>query len=66
MIPVSPVILLGGSGAQLWPLSCAGFLKQFLSLTGNESIFQQAAPRMVALGTDDIVRIGGTYGRAQS
>ncbi|MBM3273471.1 hypothetical protein FJY94_09635, partial [Candidatus Kaiserbacteria bacterium] len=51
---VQPVILCGGSGTRLWPLSRAGFPKQFLSLTGNESLFQQAAQRLVALGADDI------------
>lgn len=54
MINVTPVILCGGSGTRLWPLSRAGFPKQFLSLTGNESLFQQAAQRVVALGTGDI------------
>jgi mannose-1-phosphate guanylyltransferase / mannose-6-phosphate isomerase len=54
MINVTPVILCGGSGTRLWPLSRAGFPKQFLSLTGNESLFQQAAHRLVALGSDDI------------
>ncbi len=54
MIKVTPVILCGGSGTRLWPLSRAGFPKQFLSLTGNESLFQQAAQRLVALTADDI------------
>jgi mannose-1-phosphate guanylyltransferase/mannose-6-phosphate isomerase len=54
MINVTPVILCGGSGTRLWPLSRAGFPKQFLSLTGNESLFQQAAQRLVSLGAEDI------------
>jgi mannose-1-phosphate guanylyltransferase/mannose-6-phosphate isomerase len=54
MINVTPVILCGGSGSRLWPLSRAGFPKQFLSLTGNESLFQQAAQRLVALDAKDI------------
>ncbi len=54
MINVTPVILCGGSGTRLWPLSRAGFPKQFLSLTGSESLFQQAAQRLLALGADDI------------
>ena len=54
MIQVTPVILCGGSGTRLWPLSRAGFPKQFLSLTGVESLFQQAAQRLVALGAEDI------------
>jgi mannose-1-phosphate guanylyltransferase/mannose-6-phosphate isomerase len=54
MIQVTPVVLCGGSGTRLWPLSRAGFPKQFLSLTGVESLFQQAAQRLVSLGADDI------------
>ena len=54
MIQVTPVILCGGSGTRLWPLSRAGFPKQFLSLTGVESLFQKAAQRLVALVADDI------------
>ena len=54
MIHITPVILCGGSGTRLWPLSRAGFPKQFLSLTGNESLFQQAAQRLVAVSAEDI------------
>ena len=54
MIHITPVILCGGSGTRLWPLSRAGFPKQFLSLTGNESLFQLAAQRLVAVCADDI------------
>jgi mannose-1-phosphate guanylyltransferase/mannose-6-phosphate isomerase len=54
MIQVTPVILCGGSGTRLWPLSRTGFPKQFLCLTGNESLFQQAAQRLAALGNDSI------------
>lgn len=46
---VQPVILCGGSGTRLWPLSRTGFPKQFLSLTGKESLFQQAVQRLVGL-----------------
>ncbi|MBF0263319.1 MAG: mannose-1-phosphate guanylyltransferase/mannose-6-phosphate isomerase, partial [Magnetococcales bacterium] len=51
---VQPVILCGGSGTRLWPLSRAGFPKQFLCLTGKESLFQQAAKRLLALDTPEI------------
>jgi mannose-1-phosphate guanylyltransferase / mannose-6-phosphate isomerase len=54
MISITPVILCCGSGIRLWSLSRAGFPKEFLSLTGNESLFQQAAQRLMALGSDDI------------
>lgn len=49
MTSIRPVILCGGSGSRLWPLSRTGFPKQFLCLTGNESLFQQAAKRLVSL-----------------
>ena len=54
MIQVTPVILCGGSGTRLWPLSRTGFPKQFLCLTGEHSLFQQAAQRLHQLGHDGI------------
>ncbi len=54
MIKVTPVILCGGAGSRLWPLSRAGFPKQFLCLTGDESLFQLAARRLMALDSTDI------------
>jgi mannose-1-phosphate guanylyltransferase/mannose-6-phosphate isomerase len=51
---VQPVILCGGSGTRLWPLSRAGFPKQFLCLTGSESLFQQAAKRLMGLSAESI------------
>ena len=55
MINVKPVMLCGYSGPPpLWLLSRPGFPKKFLSLTGNESLFEQAAQRLVTVGSDDI------------
>ena len=54
MVNVVPVVLCGGSGTRLWPLSRTGFPKQFLCLTGNESLFQQAAHRLASLGNANI------------
>jgi mannose-1-phosphate guanylyltransferase/mannose-6-phosphate isomerase len=54
MIQATPVILCGGSGTRLWPLSRTGFPKQFLCLTGNDSLFQQAAQRLAGLGNEQI------------
>jgi mannose-1-phosphate guanylyltransferase/mannose-6-phosphate isomerase len=51
-IPVTPVILCGGSGTRLWPLSRNGFPKQFLVLSGNESLFQQAVRRVAGIAGD--------------
>ncbi len=54
MINVKPVILCGGSGTRLWPLSRSGFPKQFLCLTGKESLFQEATKRLMGLSGEDI------------
>lgn len=51
---VTPVILCGGSGTRLWPLSRAGFPKQFLVLSGTTSLFQQAVDRINNIASDDI------------
>jgi mannose-1-phosphate guanylyltransferase/mannose-6-phosphate isomerase len=54
---VTPVILCGGSGTRLWPLSRSGFPKQFLVLSGdgsNQSLFQQAIARINAIGSTKI------------
>jgi mannose-1-phosphate guanylyltransferase/mannose-6-phosphate isomerase len=51
---VQPVILCGGSGTRLWPLSRTGFPKQFLCLTGAESLFQQAAKRLMSLSAESV------------
>src|SRR5471030_714848 len=53
-ISIQPVIMAGGSGTRLWPLSRAGFPKQFLSLGSDESLFQQAVARLVGLASEDI------------
>ncbi|MEI7784018.1 MAG: mannose-1-phosphate guanylyltransferase/mannose-6-phosphate isomerase [Betaproteobacteria bacterium] len=49
---IQPVILCGGSGTRLWPLSRTGFPKQFLCLAGKDSLFQQAAMRLAKLGDE--------------
>ena len=55
VIHVQPVIMAGGSGTRLWPLSRAGFPKQFLVLSGRTSLFQQAAARLQGLAGDHTV-----------
>ena len=55
-ITVIPVILCGGSGTRLWPLSRSGFPKQFLVLSGDhsaKSLFQQAVERLNTLGVSN-------------
>jgi mannose-1-phosphate guanylyltransferase/mannose-6-phosphate isomerase len=40
-----PLILSGGSGTRLWPVSRKHLPKQFLQLTGNTTLFQQTLER---------------------
>ena len=51
---VWPVVMAGGSGTRLWPLSRSGFPKQFLILSGNTSLFQQAVSRLKGLADSRI------------
>jgi mannose-1-phosphate guanylyltransferase / mannose-6-phosphate isomerase len=54
-LAVWPVVMAGGSGTRLWPLSRSGFPKQFLVLGhDSQSLFQQAVARLLALGGDGI------------
>ena len=41
----TPVILSGGSGTRLWPLSRKNLPKQFLALSGSSTLFQQTIER---------------------
>ncbi|MFL6654736.1 MAG: mannose-1-phosphate guanylyltransferase/mannose-6-phosphate isomerase [Sulfurifustis sp.] len=52
-----PVILSGGSGTRLWPLSREHFPKQLLNLVGEESLLQQTVRRLdsVEAAADPIV-----------
>ena len=50
--PVKPVILCGGSGTRLWPLSRKSFPKQFVPLIGNKSLLQLTLERLALLGSE--------------
>lgn len=43
---ITPVILCGGSGTRLWPLSRKAFPKQFSKFFGEESLFQASVRRL--------------------
>lgn len=76
---IVPIILSGGSGTRLWPLSSAAEPKQFHALTGTETLFQQTLKRLSgplfdaaiviankdhqALVTQSLQRAGQTDGR---
>lgn len=46
---ITPVILCGGSGTRLWPLSRASYPKQYLALAGSDTLLQQTVKRVGAL-----------------
>lgn len=48
-----PVILSGGSGTRLWPLSRALHPKQFLSIHGEKSLFQDTLRRLALISEND-------------
>jgi mannose-1-phosphate guanylyltransferase/mannose-6-phosphate isomerase len=47
---IQPVIMAGGSGTRLWPLSRATYPKQFLALTCEQTLFQLATKRALSVG----------------
>lgn len=47
---IHPVLLCGGSGTRLWPLSRKSYPKQFVKLTGEESLYQASAQRLSGEG----------------
>lgn len=46
MRKITPVILSGGTGTRLWPLSRESYPKQLLPLSSDESLLQQTARRV--------------------
>ncbi len=54
---ITPVIMAGGSGTRLWPLSRAGHPKQFLALNGDKTMLQQTAERLSDLPTYESITI---------
>ena len=46
---IQPIILAGGTGSRLWPLSRELYPKQVISLTGELSLLQTTVQRVAAL-----------------
>jgi len=57
---VKALILAGGSGTRLWPLSRQTVPKQFMSVLGGESLLTRTAQRAVAVaGAENVVVVAG-------
>ncbi|MBK5934644.1 mannose-1-phosphate guanylyltransferase/mannose-1-phosphate guanylyltransferase/mannose-6-phosphate isomerase [Rhodovulum imhoffii] len=56
---ITPVLLCGGSGTRLWPLSRQSYPKQFARIIGGESLFQASARRFTGAGFANPVIITG-------
>ena len=59
IFPIHPVLLCGGSGTRLWPLSRKSYPKQFAPLIGEESLFQASARRLSGPGFQPPVIVTG-------
>ncbi|TBN43735.1 mannose-1-phosphate guanylyltransferase/mannose-6-phosphate isomerase [Paracoccus subflavus] len=46
MTKITPVLMAGGSGTRLWPVSRKSFPKQFAPLVGDQTLFQASARRL--------------------
>jgi mannose-1-phosphate guanylyltransferase/mannose-6-phosphate isomerase len=59
---IHPVILCGGSGTRLWPVSRKAYPKQFAPLVGRESLYQMTLRRFAAEGfAAPLVMTGDTF-----
>ena len=56
---ITPILLCGGSGTRLWPLSRKSFPKQFTDVVGDHSLFEASARRFTGAGFADPVVITG-------
>lgn len=54
---IQPVILCGGSGTRLWPLSREEYPKQYLKINSTESMFQRTLSRLNGLSISEPVII---------
>ena len=59
MTPLQPVLLSGGSGTRLWPLSREAYPKQFLPLVGNDTMLQATWQRVQAIASCAPIVVAG-------
>jgi len=55
MSKVVPIVLCGGSGTRLWPLSRRSLPKQFVPLIGEKSLLQMTFERVAAFSCEGVV-----------
>ena len=57
---IQPIILVGGTGSRLWPLSRELYPKQVIQLTGDLSLLQNTVQRITSLKDvlDPIIVVG--------
>jgi len=58
--PINIVVLCGGSGTRLWPVSRVSHPKQFADLAGGGSLLAQTLRRLAPLGPPRVVAVRGT------
>ena len=58
---ITPVVLCGGSGTRLWPLSRKSFPKQFVPLINNKSLLQLTLERLAPLCSGTAQDIGSNH-----
>ncbi len=59
---ITPILLCGGSGTRLWPLSRKSYPKQFARLLGQDSLFQASARRLTGANfASPLVVTGGDF-----
>lgn len=56
---IQPVILAGGTGSRLWPLSRELYPKQLLNLVGSQSLLQETFSRVLELDVADPILVVG-------
>src|SRR6185295_13514819 len=61
--PIIPVILCGGSGSRLWPMSRRLLPKQFLPLAGERTLFQDTVLRTRGLADSGPIVVANTEQR---